>query len=782
MIEIEIDGKTLEVEQGSTIIEVADDAGIYIPRFCYHKKLSIAANCRMCLVEVEKSPKPLPACATPVTAGMKVFTCSQKAKEAQRAVMEFLLINHPLDCPICDQGGECELQDLSLGYGKDASRFTEGKRSVKDDDLGSLVETEMTRCIQCSRCVRFGQEIAGVKELGLMNRGENLQISTYIKHSMESELSGNIIDICPVGALTSKPFRYKARAWELQQAASVAPHDCIGSNIYIHTRRQEVMRAIPRENESINETWISDRDRFSYTAINSKERLTKPMIKQNDQWIEADWVTAFEKIVAGFKNVIEQRGTESIAALASPSSTTEELYLLQKLFRGIGCNNIDHRIHQADFSDQNTAPLYPSLGIGVEELENQDAILLIGSNIHREQPIAGHRVRKASLKGNKVFGVNCVDYQYNFNQQEKIIVSPKQLVAVLAGIAKSLLVQAPDILDSIKPSEIEQKIAEQLKAGSKTVILLGAVAQNHPQASAIRYLSQLIAQASNAKLGFLTEGANSAGAWLAGAVPHRAPAGANVPHAGLSIQEAFKAKLKAYMLLNIEPQLDCANPQLAISALTQADFVVALSPFKANIYLQHADVILPISTFAETSGTFINAEGRWQSFAGVAPAPGEARPAWKVLRVLGNLFELSGFEYASSEEVRDELQQMVSQANPLVGAQHPAPANILRKLSDNQITRITEWPIYAIDSLVRRAEPLQRSATNDQVGIYMNANLADQLHIKERKLLLVKQGDGEAELPVLIDNTIPDQCVWIPAAYEETATLGESFGVIEIVK
>lgn len=671
MIEIEIDGKTLEVEQGSMIIEAADKAGIAIPRFCYHKKLSVAANCRMCLVDVDKAPKPLPACATPVTAGMKVSTCSSKAKDAQRAVMEFLLINHPLDCPICDQGGECELQDNSMQYGRDISRFTEGKRSFHDDNLGPLIATEMTRCIQCTRCVRFGQEIAGIKELGATGRGENMQITTYVQHSLQSELSGNIIDLCPVGALTSKPFRFKARAWELQQAASIAPHDCIGTNIFVHTRRQQVMRVVPRDNESVNETWISDRDRFSYLANNSPDRLTKPMVKQEGVWQETDWETAFAVIVSEFKKVLVKHGSDQIAALASPSATVEELYLLQKLWRSLGSNHIDHRLHQADFTDDANMPLYPSLNIAVADLENQDAVLLIGANIQREQPLAAHRLRKATLRGAKVLSVNLMDYAFNFTQHEKIVVAPQQLVTILAGIIKALAaLQAKQLpafvtpfLQSIAATTAEKNIAEALNNDQKKIVLLGAVAQNHPQASVLRMLAQLIAELSNAQVGFLTEGANSAGAWLAGAVPHRAAAGTNIPKAGANTKDMLAQPKKSYLLLGVEPQLDCANPQQAVSALAQAGFVLALSPFKANIYLDYANVILPIGTFAETSGTYINAEGRWQSFAAAAPAPGDARPAWKILRVLGNLFDGVGFEYESSEDVRNELRQLVDNAS-----------------------------------------------------------------------------------------------------------------------
>lgn len=788
MIEIEIDGKTLEVEPGSMIIEVADKAGIAIPRFCYHKKLSIAANCRMCLVEVEKAPKPLPACATPVTAGMKVLTQSAKAKEAQRSVMEFLLINHPLDCPICDQGGECELQDVSLVYGSDISRFTEGKRSVVDDNLGPLIETEMTRCIQCTRCVRFGQEISGQRELGATGRGENMQITTYIKHGMESELSGNIIDLCPVGALTSKPYRFTARAWELEQTNSVAPHDCVGSNIYIHSLRDKVMRSVPRENETINETWISDRDRFAYLGLNSEDRLLMPMVKVNDNWQEVDWNTALADAANGLNTIKQQYGAEQIAALASPSSTTEEFYLLQKLMRGLGSNNIDHRLHQTDFADQASNPLYPSLNIKIADLENQNNILLIGSNIQREQPIAAHRIRKATLRGAKVSSVNVCDYAFNFVQQEKVTVAPSGLVAVLANILKVLLetqaVKVPTAIQALlataQPNVVEKNIAANLIESKETLIILGAIAQNHPLASVIKALAQFIADASNAKLGCLTEGANSAGAWLAGAVPHRGPAGSTTK-AGLTAHASLEQQLKAFVLLNIEPEYDCADSALAYRAMKNAELVIALSPFKSQKLLEYADIILPIGSLGETAGTLVNAEGQWQTFDEAVTGPGETRPAWKVLRVLANQLNIPQFEYISTAQVHDELRLMVDAAQLVVEQQEiKLPEKIIDHNVD--IQRITEWPIYAVDNLVRRSEALQHSASNDPVAVYLNANLAKRLELTEGMWVHAIQGEYSVALQVTITPRIPDDCALVHAGRDETLGLGASFGKIEIVK
>ncbi|EDP46021.1 NADH-quinone oxidoreductase subunit NuoG [Rickettsiella grylli] len=785
MIDIEIDGRLLRVEQNTTIIEAADKAGIYIPRFCYHKKLSIVANCRMCLVDVEKFGKPLPACATPVTAGMKVYTTSDKTKEAQRAVMEFLLINHPLDCPICDQGGECELQDLSLGYGSSLSRFTEGKRSVKDDNLGPLISTEMTRCIQCTRCVRFGQEIAGIKELGTLNRGEDLQISTYIEHSLESELSGNIIDLCPVGALTSKPFRFKARAWELQQSASIAPHDCCGSNIYLHTRRGQVLRAVPRENEAINETWLSDRDRYSYLGIHSKDRLTKPLIKEKGRWVSVDWDTALTKVVNELKQLLKTQDSQAIGGLASPSCTTEEFYFFQKLLRSLGTSHIDHRLHQIDVSDQMQATLCPP-GIRLTELEKATFVWLIGSNIRREQPIAAHRLRKASLAGAKIASLHCVDIQVPFSLSENKQVSPDALVPTLLGIANAVGdPQSLAAFSDFTAISVKSDVVHQLKSAKNALIVLGALAHNHPQASLIRELTHFIAQRTGARCIYFTEGANSMGAWLAGAVPHRLPGGISLTKPGLAAAEMFNADLRAFILLNIEPTLDCANPQRVSNALKQADFVLALSPFKAKSLLEHAHVILPMASFAEIEGSFINMGGCWQTFSAAIPPIEQARSGWEILQTVGNRLALEAFNRSDHAFIREKLEPFLLEyfATPSMGERgeqklkqkqtHDFP-------SKKKIQRISEWSLYGVDSVVRRALALQVSASNPHhpVRIVMNAALAHELKVTPGQWVRIEQGRGEALLPLSIQADIPDNCVYIPAGCEQTETLGESFGEV----
>lgn len=558
-IEIEIDGKKLAASPNQTVIEVADAAGIYIPRFCYHKQLTVAANCRMCLVEVEKSPKTLPACATPVMPGMKVFTKSAKTQAAQRAVMEFLLINHPLDCPICDQGGECELQDLAMGYGSSHSHYDECKRSVANENLGPLIATEMTRCILCTRCVRFCDEVAGVREIGVTERGGHAEISTYVERAVTSEVSGNIIDLCPVGALISKPYLFTARAWELDQTPSISPHDCLGTNINVHTRYGKTMRVVTRENMKINETWIADRDRFSYAGLDSPERISEPLARIDGKWVTVEWQKAFEIITTKLHEVISAHGADQIGALASPTSTVEEFYLLQKIMRGLGSNNIDHRLRDIDTSDEANIGAFPGMEMAIAELEQCDAILLIGSNIQKEQPLLATRIRKAALKKASIVAINPVDYDFNFNVAVKKIISPQEMVHALQSIVKAY--EANDNNDIVSALRNKQRVA----------ILVGALAQHHPHAAAIRALAQQLAKLSGATLGLLTDGANSPGAWLAGAVPHRRAGGIALNESGLSAYAMFEKMRKAYLLVNVDPDLDCANAANAITALKQAE-------------------------------------------------------------------------------------------------------------------------------------------------------------------------------------------------------------------
>lgn len=761
-IEIEIDGQLLKAEPNQTIIQVADKAGIYIPRFCYHQHLTIPANCRMCLVEVEKMPKAAPACATPVMPGMKVFTKSQKTIQAQRAVMEFLLINHPLDCPICDQGGECELQDLAMGYGSPHSRYKENKRAVPDQDLGSLVATEMTRCIHCTRCVRFGDEVAGVRELGLIGRGEFTEISTYVQHAMQSELSGNVIDLCPVGALTSKPYRFTARAWELNQHPSVSPHDCVGANLNIHARDGAVLRVVPRENDDINLTWLADRDRFSYTGLHHKDRITEPMVRVNGVLEPVSWEKAFEIAAQGLQAAIGEFGTDKLAGLGSPSATVEELYLLQKLVRGLGSPHIDHRLRETDTQDQADLPAYPGLALSLAQLEQCDVIILIGSNLQKEQPLLNLRVRKAAMRGASVIVINPVDYKFNFPIAEKHIVAPQEMVATLEKF-------------NAKPSAL-------LQGKTNVCVLLGALSLHHPDASHLRYLAQELAKPYQATVGLLTEGANGAGAWLAGAIPHRYPGGQASNHAGLAAHALWEKPRKAYVLLNIEPELDCANAAQVVHALKQAAFTVALSAYRNPVLDMHADVILPITPFSETSGTFVNLNGVWQSFKGAAKPLGNARPAWKVLRVLGNFLHLDHFNYEDSQTICHEVKNLVdSMPNNVHVLSKPKTQPL--KLTAKQLMRIGEIPMYAVDAIVRRAEPLQAAQYNMQGNVAhmrIHPDTAKQLQLQHGSWVSIKQHIGHAKLALIHDEAIAKGALWIAGGIADTAGLGELFGSVEL--
>ena len=784
LITLEIDGKVVQARSGAMVIEAADELGIKIPRFCYHRKLSIAANCRMCLIEVEKAAKPLPACATPVTEGMRIFTQSRKALEAQKAVMEFLLINHPLDCPICDQGGECELQDVAMGYGRDISRYMEKKRVVADKNIGPLIATDMTRCIHCTRCVRFGDEIAGLRELGATGRGEHMKIGTYIEDAVDSELSGNVIDLCPVGALTSKPFRYSARAWEMRQHPTIAPHDCIGSNIYVHVARNKVLRAVPRENEAVNESWISDRDRYSYDGLNAADRLRNPMIKQDGQWREVDWPTALDFTVNGLQKVIAQHGAQQLGALCSPSSTIEEMYLLQKVLRALGSSNLDHRLRQTDFSDQDQAPLYPWLGQSIEHLEQVDAALLIGSNVRKDQPLAGHRLRKAALAGAHIMFINPLDYDFRFDVAQKIITDPRRMVSELCAVAKALVqitgVKAPaglsDAFKSVHVEAAHTTIAQTLKNARNGTVLLGLGAFAHAEFSALRALASLIAQLTDAKLGYLTDGANAAGAWLAGMVPHRGPAGSKIDAGGQHAAAMFKGGLKGYVLLGIEPDLDLAYARAALAELRAAQFTVVMSPFRNATLEQVVHVMLPVAPFSETSGTFVNAEGRWQSFTGAIAPLAEARPAWKVLRVLGNLLHLPGFDYITSEEIRDELHARIGHAKPDNKSTGRGPTRLTTQIQG--VMRIADVPLYAVDALVRRAGPLQKTLDAPEAAIYLNTRHAEQLGVRAGQTLGITQGGEQLALPVALDERVPDACVLVYAGQPGAALLDPDAAVL----
>ena len=704
-VNIEVNGVALKARKGQMIMQVTDPADIYIPRFCYHEKLTVAANCRMCLVEVEKAPKPLPACATPVTEGMKVFTRSPKAVAAQRATMEFLLINHPLDCPICDQGGECELQDLALGFGRDISRFSEGKRVVKDKSLGPLVSTDMTRCIHCTRCVRFGAEIQGYPQMGATGRGEHMEIGTYIEHSVDHELSANIIDLCPVGALNSKPFRYHARAWEMTQSALVSPHDAFGTNLYGHVLRGKLMRMVPRENEELNETWIADRDRFGFEGMYSADRVSQPMLRIDGNLQVVDWEVALNAAAEGLQRVAAL-SKAATGYLASPMATVEELYLLAQIARGLGSGNIDHRLRQLDFRAQENEATYPHLGLKIAEIERLEGVLIVGSDLRHEVPMLAHRLRKAATKGGaQVAFLNPRRFEYMFPvagyvAQIDMLADLKALVHAAAGVANR---PVPAGVGDASVTDAHKSLVAALSHGSRRAVILGTLAQRHPAYSQLKALSVALAELCGASVGFVTEGPNAAGAYLAGAVPHRESGGTPLALAGLSARQMLDAPLKAYVLFGgIEPANDFGVDS---SALAAADLVVAVTSHLPESLRGVVHVVLPIGTFAETSGTYVNAEGRWQSWAGAAKLPGESRPGWKVLRVLGNLLNLHGIDYNSSDEIREALKA-------LCGARlEAARAAAAGAMPNGEIPKGSwvEIPPYQTDLLVRGSEPLQKT-------------------------------------------------------------------------
>jgi NADH-quinone oxidoreductase subunit G len=785
-ISVTIDGRAYPAQRGQMLIEVADAHGIDIPRFCYHKHLSVAANCRMCMVEVEKAPKPLPACATPVADGMVVKTRSPLALEAQKGTMEFLLINHPLDCPICDQGGECELQDLAMGYGGDVSRYTERKRVVRDKNIGPLIATDLTRCIHCTRCVRFGEEIAGLPELGATGRGEDMEIGTYVERSLVSELSGNVIDLCPVGALTAKPSRYTYRPWELIQKAAVSPHDCVGSNLYLHVRGGQVMRVVPRENDAVNETWIADRDRFSYQAIHSADRLERPMLKRDGRWEEVDWDIAIEAVADGLRATLEGPGPEGLGALGSSSATLEELYALQKLVRGLGSGNVDHRLRQADFRDQTLAPVMPWLGQDIAGLEDADAVLLVGSYVSKDQPMIANRLRKAALAGAKIALVNPRRFDFRFPVFEQLSARPGAMAGELAAVYAAALELAgnalpaalKEIIGRAPVSEAHRRTAMALREGERSAVLLGAVAESDPDLALLRALAGELADVTGARFGYLPSGANAAGAWLAGAVPHRLPGGAPAEPIGRNAREMLEAGCDTYLLLATEPEHEAFDPASAVARLREARFVVALTPFRGPGLLDYADCLLPVGSFAETAGTFVNAEGRWQSFQGAVTPLAEARPAWKVLRVMAEALGVEGFGYTTSDELRRELQaacREIELDNGLFVEQLPRAIHY-----DSELVRSGHVAIYATDGLARRARALQETVDGRVVVAQLNPGQAKRLGLDRHERVRVLQGGADAVLSLVLDEQVPEGCVWIPSGTSATAGLGPAFGAVKL--
>ena len=773
MIEIELDGKKVEVLEGSVIMHAAEKSGTYIPHFCYHKKLSIAANCRMCLVDIEKAPKPMPACATPVTQGMIVRTKSDKAIKAQQSVMEFLLINHPLDCPICDQGGECQLQDLAVGYGGSASRYQEEKRVVFHKNVGPLISMqEMSRCIHCTRCVRFGQEVAGVMELGMIHRGEHSEITTIVGETIDSELSGNMIDICPVGALTSKPFRYSARTWELSRRKSVSPHDSTGANLIVQVKNNKVMRVVPLENEDVNECWIADRDRFSYEALNGDERLTAPMLKQGGQWKTVDWTTALEYVARGLTQIKVDHGPAAIGALGSAHATVEELHLLARLARSLGSENIDHRTRHADFANTAAPGKARWLGLPVAALSGLQRVLVVGSFLRKDHPLFAQRIRQAARKGAQVHSLHALQDDWLMPMGTQLVAAPSAWLQSLADVAAAVAaVKGTNAPMAGNANAGAKAIADSLLSGERKAVLLGNAAAQHPQAGALLALAQWIGAQTGATVGYLGEAANTVGAQLVNALP-----GAGGLNAG---QMLTTAQLKAMLLLDIEPRFDAADPAAASAALQGAEMVVALSAFK-NASLDVADVLLPIAPFTETSGTFVNAEGRAQSFHGVVKPLGEARPAWKVLRVLGNMLGLAGFDFETSEDVRAQALGDVATIAARLDNGGSATASATAAVPGLQ--RIADVPIYSADSLVRRAPSLQQTADARAPQASLPQALWSRLGLAAGDRVRVAQGAAQAVLPARLDESLAADTVRVPAGHADTATLGAMFGAVTVEK
>ncbi len=781
MINLEVNGQPVAVPEGSMVMAATNALGVYVPHFCWHKKLTIAANCRMCLVQVEKAPKPLPACATPVTEGMKVFTHSEQAVKAQKGVMEFLLINHPLDCPICDQGGECQLQDLAVGYGGSASRYQEPKRVVASKDIGPLVAAEeMSRCIHCTRCVRFGQEIAGVMELGMAGRGEHSEILSFVGRTVDSELSGNMIDLCPVGALTSRPFRYTARTWELARRRSVSPHCGLGSNLVLQVKGNRVMRALPAENEAVNECWLSDKDRYSYQGLNGPDRLVRPLVRRDGGWVETDWPAALEAVVQGLSKVRAAGSAADIGILASPHATLEELHLAARLGAGLGTPNVDFRLRRTDASLDAGRRGAPWLGMPVAALNDLKRVLVVGSNLRKDHPLLAQRLRQAAKAGARVSLLTAFadDPLIGGARVEVVRPSelPRRLAAVLAAALKLSGASAEPavsaLLAGVTPGEADEALARRLCEGEgPAAVFLGNAAQHHPHAAVLDALGQALARVTGAGFGFLGEAANSVGGHLAGAVP--APG-------GLDAAGMIAAPRKAYLLLGAEPELDLADGHAALAALRAAQFVVALSPFQHRA-TEYAHVILPVAPFTETAGTFVSTEGRVQSFKGVVAPLGETRPAWKVLRVLGNLLGLAGFEFDSAEQVRDAVlgAGVTDVSAKLDNTPAAAPAATLPAPLAG-LERVGDVPIHFADPLVRRAPALQHTSDAAVPVAAMHGSTLAAQGLEPGAAVTVRQGAASATLYAARDDRLAPGCVRLSAGHPLTATLGALGGAVDV--
>ena len=784
LVTVTIDGVELQAPRNSMIIEVADQAGISIPRFCYHKHLSIAANCRMCMVEVEKAPKPLPACATPINEGMQIHTRSPLAIDAQKGTMEFLLINHPLDCPICDQGGECELQDVAMGYGSDVGRFNERKRVVKDKNIGPLVSTDMTRCIHCTRCVRFGSEIAGIRELGATGRGEFMEIGTYVEKSLSSELSGNVIDLCPVGALNAKPSRMRGRAWEMVEQQNISPHDALGSNLNMHVIRNQVIRVVPQENPEINETWLSDRDRFSYEAMYSEERLKKAMRKQNGEWRSVAWSEALHSIA----QTLRAYEPEDIGVLISPNQSNEEIYLMQKLARALNVNNIDHRVHQIDFSDQDNDPLIPWLGQSITQLEQQDVIVIIGSDLRNEQPLLTHRIRKAVKRGAKVIVINPQKYEFHMPVTMHEVVQIQKWMPVLISLCAAIHTDSKhkppseltSLLNDAEITEQAKQIAQLLHQHENTTVLVGNIMQQHFDYAGMRAIAYWLAKLSDSKFGNVALASNAVGASLLGALPHRGVMGEKVSEPGLNWLEMVKSPRKVYVLMGLEPEWDCAMPAATLNALSQAEAVISLTSFASEHAQEYCDWMLPVTCYAEAEGSKVNIEGRWQGFSKVVNADADVKDGWKILRKLANELELDGFDYFTLDEVRKELGEQVGAEVTFSNDLQSMPEIKITRFDDDDMLRIGAVPIYSIDALVRRAPSLQQAQESQEAELLVHPNDIYKWSLLEGKWVRVTQDGEKSILKCVASEDVMPGTVCIPRGLSRSEKLGAIFGRVEL--
>ena len=784
LVTVTIDGIELQAPRNAMIIEVADRAGIAIPRFCYHKHLSIAANCRMCMVEVEKAPKPLPACATPINDGMQIHTRSELAIDAQKGTMEFLLINHPLDCPICDQGGECELQDVAMGYGGDVGRFNERKRVVKDKNIGPLVSTDMTRCIHCTRCVRFGTEIAGIRELGATGRGEFMEIGTYVEKSLSSELSGNVIDLCPVGALNAKPSRMRGRAWEMTEVQNISPHDALGSNLNMHVIRNQVIRVVPAEHPEINETWLSDRDRFSYEGMYSEERLKKVMRKHNGEWQPASWSEALRSVA----QTLRQHAPEDVGILVSPNQSNEEIYLIQKLARALNINNIDHRVDQIDFRDQNNDPLFPWLGQGIAELEAQEVIVVIGSDLRSEQPLLTHRVRKAAKRGAKIIVINPQKFElylpvtiHEVIQIQEWLPTLIMLCAASASAAKlSIPAQLSTLINGVEMSESSKQIAQLLHQHQNTTVLIGNVMQQHFDYASLRAMAYWLAKLTDSKFGYVALASNAAGASLLGALPHRGIMSEEMPEPGLDWVQMVQSPRKVYLLMGLEPEWDCALPAATLQALSQAESVISLASFSSERAQEYCDWMLPLACYAESEGTKVNIEGRWQGYSKVVYPDVDVKDGWKILRKLANELDLNGFEYYSVDDVRQELGEQIDSSIAFSNDLQTMPEIEITRFDENDMLRIGSVPIYSIDSLVRRAPSLQQAQGLQEAELLVHPNDIHKWSLLEGKWVRVTQNGEKSILKCVASEDIIPGTVCIPRGLSRSEKLGAIFGPIEL--